>query len=147
MSDPNARRRRWIQWFGRFHAWAYEKTDGRWGATLQGLPMLLLYSVGYKSGQPRTTPLLTLREGDDWLIVASFYGAPGHPAWYRNLQAKPDCEVRVGRERFPARARTANPEERARLWTKLVAHYPGYADYQARTDREIPVVVLSRRDA
>ena len=72
------------------------------------------------------------------------HGSPGHPAWYRNLLARPDCEVRVGRERFAASARTATPEERARLWPRLVAHYPGYADYQARTEREIPVVLLSR---
>jgi deazaflavin-dependent oxidoreductase (nitroreductase family) len=107
------------------------------------MPMLLIHSVGHKSGQPRTTPLLYMAEGDDLVIVASFYGSPGDPAWYRNLQAKPECEVRVGRRRFPAHARTADAAERARLWPKLVAAYSGYADYQARTDREIPVVVLT----
>lgn len=143
MSDVHARRRRWIRWFGRFHAWAYEASGGRWGAVLGGKPMLLLHSVGYKSGQPRSTPLLYMAEGDEFVIVASFYGSPGHPAWYRNLQAKPECEVRVGRRHFPGHARTADAAERARLWPKLVAAYAGYADYQARTDREIPVVVLT----
>ncbi len=143
MTDAYASRRRQIRWFGRFHAWGYEASGGRWGAKLGGLPMLLLHTVGHKSGQPRRSPLLYMEEGGELVIVASFYGSPGHPAWYRNLLAKPDCEVRVGKRRFPARARTADAEERARLWPKLVAHYPGYAAYQERTDREIPVVVLA----
>ena len=144
MSDVHERRRGWIRQFGRLHTWAYDRSGGRLGAKLGGHPMLLLHSVGFKSGQPRTTPLLYMADGEDVVIVASFYGSPGHPAWYRNLRAKPDCEVRVGRERYAATARTASPEERARLWPMLVDHYAGFTDYQARTEREIPVVVLSR---
>ena len=142
MKDAYAGTRRWIRWFARFHAWGYEASGGRW-SRLGGHPMLLLYSVGHKSGELRKTPLLYMADGDEFVIVASFYGSPGHPAWYRNLLAKPECEVRVGRRRFQAQARTADAEERARLWPKLLECYADYASYQERTDREIPVVVLS----
>lgn len=141
--DTISLRREAIRWFGRAHQLAYEASDGRWGAKLNGLPMLLLHSVGRKSGEPRTTPLVYLPHGDEFVIVASFYGSPSHPAWYRNLQARPKCELRAGRRRLRAVARTADPEERARLWPLLLELYPGYAEYQRRTEREIPVVVLS----
>jgi deazaflavin-dependent oxidoreductase (nitroreductase family) len=141
--DSLSLRREAIRWFGRFHEWAYEASDGRWGAKLGGLPMLVLRSVGRKSGQTRTTPLVYLPHGDEFVVVASFYGSPSHPAWYRNLQAQPACELRAGRRRLRAVARTAGPEERARLWPRLLELYPGYAEYQRRTEREIPVVVLS----
>ncbi len=141
--DSLAFRRGLIRAFGAFHAWAYEASRGRWGARLQGHPMVLLHGVGRKSGKPRPTPLLYMKSGEDLVIVASFYGSPGHPAWYHNLIANPECEIRVGRRRYRVRARTATSEERAKLWPRLVDFYPDYAVYQARTDREIPVVILS----
>ena len=136
-------RRRLIRAFGSFHGWAYEASGGRWGGLLQGLPMALLHVVGRKSGQPRPTALLCMHDGEDVVVVASFYGSEKHPAWYRNALANPDFDVRVGRRRYRVHARTASPEEREKLWPRLVEFYPGYAVYQSRTPREIPVVILS----
>lgn len=136
-------RRGLIRAFGDFHAWAYEKTGGRWGGRLKGLPMALLYLIGRKSGALRPTPLLYMKDGEDLVIVASFYGSPKHPAWYYNVLANPAFEVRVDRRRYRVRAREATPAEREKLWPRLVEHYPGYAAYQARTEREIPVLILS----
>jgi deazaflavin-dependent oxidoreductase (nitroreductase family) len=136
-------RRSLIRAFGKFHAWAYEASGGRWGGRLMGLPMVLLHLVGRKTGKPRRTPLLCLEDGEDVVIVASFYGSAEHPAWFRNLMAAPECDIRVGRRRYRVRARTATQEEREKLWPRLVAFYPDYAVYQSRTDREIPVVILS----
>jgi deazaflavin-dependent oxidoreductase (nitroreductase family) len=141
--DSFALRRGLIRAFGDFHAWVYEASGGRWGGRLKGLPMAVLYLVGRKSGKPRPTPLLYMRDAENLVIVASFYGSPRHPAWYHNLMASPECDVRVDRQRYRVCARTATPEERAELWPRLVDHYPGYAAYQSRTDREIPVVILS----
>jgi len=136
-------RRSLIRAFGGFHAWAYEVSGGRWGGRLQGLPMVLLHLIGRKSGKLRRTPLLYMKAGEDLVIVASFYGSPGHPAWYHNLMANPECDIRMGRRRYRVRARTAKSEEREKLWPLLVDFYPDYAAYQSRTDREIPVVILS----
>ncbi|MHC4505290.1 MAG: nitroreductase family deazaflavin-dependent oxidoreductase [Planctomycetota bacterium] len=141
--DSLAFRRSLIRAFGSFHAWAYEASAGRWGGQLLGLPMVLLHLVGRKSGKPRWTPLLYLKVGEDLVIVASFYGSPSHPAWYHNLMANPECDIRQGQRRYRVRARTATSEERQKLWPRLVAFYPDYAIYQSRTDREIPVVILS----
>jgi len=108
--------------------------------------MLLLDHVGAKSGTPRTSPLLYIDDGDDVVVVASKGGFPKHPAWYHNLMANPDTIVQVGPEKRAVHARTANPEERERLWPLVVASYHGYADYQARSKgREIPLVVLEPR--
>jgi deazaflavin-dependent oxidoreductase (nitroreductase family) len=136
-------RRSLIRAFGSFHAWAYEASGGRWGGRLLGLPMVLLHLVGRRSGKPRPTPLLCMKSGEDLVIVASFYGSPGHPAWYHNLMEDPECDIREGQRRYRVRARTATPEEREKLWPRLVDFYPDYAVYQSRTDREIPVVILS----
>ncbi len=126
------------------NVWVYRLTGGRVGGRfLRGAPVLLLTSIGCKSGQPRVAPLLYLRHGENLVIVASKGGMSRHPTWYRNVQANPEVEVEVGSERKKMRARTASPEEKATLWPKLVAMYPDYDDYQARTEREIPVVVLS----
>lgn len=128
------------------HTVAYRATRGAIGHRVPGLPpMLLLDHVGAKSGQRRTTPLLYVRDGDDLVIVASKGGFPKHPAWFHNLRANPDTEVQVGSERRRVRARIAEPDERERLWPKAVAAYGGYRDYQRRTDREIPLVILERR--
>lgn len=128
------------------HQFLYEKTDGRIGASIGGRPMLLLRTVGRKTGEPRTSALLYLPDGDDRIVIASKGGAPNHPGWYHNLVAQPDVEIQVGRERIPVRARTAEGDERTRLWAKVDELNKGqYAAYQSRTERTIPVVVLSPR--
>jgi deazaflavin-dependent oxidoreductase (nitroreductase family) len=128
------------------NTWAYRATGGRLGGRfLRGAPVLLLTTTGARTGQRRTAPLLYLRDGDRLVVVASKGGMSKHPLWYRNLLAHPEVEVEVGRERRTMVARTAGPEERAALWPRLVAMYRAYADYQARTPREIPVVVLEPR--
>lgn len=128
------------------HQFLYEKTDGRIGASLGGRPMLLLRTVGRKTGEPRTSALLYVPDGDDRIVIASKGGAPNHPGWYHNLVAQPDVEIQVGRERIPVRARVAEGDERTRLWAKADEVNKGqYAAYQSRTERTIPVVVLSPR--
>jgi deazaflavin-dependent oxidoreductase (nitroreductase family) len=110
-----------------------------------GLPVLLLTTKGRKSGQPRTTALTYLPHGDDLVVIASVLGEPRHPAWWRNLEAQPEAEVQVGRERRRVRARRAEGAERAELWVALTRQAPDYDEYQSRTERRIPVVVLERR--
>ena len=128
------------------HTLLYRATNGLIGHTIPGVgPHLLLDHVGAKSGKRRTSPLLYTKDGDDLVIIASKGGNPKHPAWYHNLRANPDTEVQIGGERRRVHARTAEGEERERLWNKAVAQYGGYAGYQKRTKRQIPVVVLERR--
>ena len=129
------------------HTRLYQLSDGRLGHKLPGVPgkMLLLDHVGAKSGKRRTSPLLYVRDGEDLVIVASKGGFPKHPAWFHNLMANPDTTVQVGSEVLAVHARVAQPEERDALWAKAVAGYHGYEDYKARTDREIPLVVLEPR--
>ncbi len=130
----------------RGHTAVYRASGGRIGHRLPGLPpILLLDHVGARSGRRRTTPLVYVPDGDDVVIVASKGGHPRHPAWFHNLRANPDTTVQIGSETRPVHARVASPNERARLWPKAVEAYPGYRDYQERTDREIPVVVLEPR--
>jgi len=106
------------------------------------VPSLLLTSTGRKSGQKFIFPLFYGKTGDSYFIVASKGGAPDHPGWYKNLLANPDVEVQVGTQKFKARARTTNGAERARLWQEALKFWPPYADYEKKTEREIPVVVL-----
>ena len=107
--------------------------------------MLLLDHVGAKSAVKRTTPLVYIRDGDDVVIVGSKGGHPRHPAWFHNLRANPDTSVQIGSKRQAVRARVADPQERARLWPKVVEVYAGYDTYQQRTAREIPLVILEPR--
>lgn len=120
----------------------YRLTGGRLGGKVRGVPVLLLDHVGRRSGQRRTTPLMYLQDGDDLVIVASKGGAPAHPAWWVNLKADPRTTVQVGSAKRSVKARQAPPEEKSRLWPRLVELYPDYELYQQRTDRDIPVVVL-----
>ncbi len=117
-----------------------------WDSTSVGgpglLPTLLLTTTGRRSSKTRVMPLIYGESGGSYVIVASKGGAPKHPAWYLNLDALPEVGVQVATERFTAKARTASGEERQRLWEQMVDIYPPYADYQKKTDREIPVVVL-----
>jgi deazaflavin-dependent oxidoreductase (nitroreductase family) len=131
--------------FGQEHVQRYQDTDGEVGHDWQGTKTLLLTTTGRRSGEQRTLPLIYAPHGDDYVVVASKGGNPQHPAWYLNLAANPDVEVQVGGDRFPATARTASPEEKRELWPIMTAEWPDYDNYQRKTDREIPVVVLSRR--
>jgi deazaflavin-dependent oxidoreductase (nitroreductase family) len=124
------------------HTAVYRRTGGKLGGRMQGSPVLLLDTVGRKTGQERTTPLLYLPDGPNMVIVASKGGASKHPAWWHNLEANPETVAQVGNRRLKVVAEETEGEDREWLWTRLVAMYPGYADYQRRTDREIPVVRL-----
>ncbi|WP_371650290.1 MULTISPECIES: nitroreductase family deazaflavin-dependent oxidoreductase [unclassified Streptomyces] len=124
----------------------YEESGGTEGTTLRGAPCLLLDYVGRRSGAVRRTVLIYGRDGDDYLIVASKGGSDDHPLWYLNLVDEPDVSIRVGTERFPAHAETLSPQEKARVWPHLVEVFPPYAEYQAKTERDIPVVRLRHTD-
>jgi len=131
---------------GEDHVRRYRETDDAVGHIWrQGAKVLLLTTTGRTSGEPRTTPLIYENAGDDYVIVASKGGAPEHPGWYRNLTKDPEVELQIEADVFPAHARTATGEERARLWQLAARQWPAYDDYQTKTDREIPVVVLERR--
>lgn len=128
----------------RINTWVYRMTGGRVGGRwLYGAPVMLLTVTGRRTGQPRTTPLLYLRDGNHVVTVASKAGSAHHPLWLSNLEANPQCEVEIGREKRRMRARRATKEEKARYWPRLVEMYPDYDQYQARTARDIPVVILS----
>ena len=128
------------------HTALYKATNGLIGHRFPGAPpMLLLEHVGAKSGIKRVLPLVYVRDGDDVVLVASKGGYTKNPAWFHNLKANPETTVQIGSERRAVRARVAAPGERERLWPKAVQTYSGYADYQKRTPREIPLVVLERR--
>jgi deazaflavin-dependent oxidoreductase (nitroreductase family) len=130
------------------HTFLYQRTGGRLGHTLPGVPgkMLLLDHVGAKSGTRRTSPLLYVEDGADLLVVASKGGFPKNPAWYHNLLANPNTTVQIGSVHRPVHARVATPEERPRLWEMAVRAYRGYEDYAAHSKgREIPLVVLEPR--
>ena len=115
---------------------------GKLGGRIVGGPVLLLTTTGRKSGKKRTSPLLYLEDGQDLVLVASNGGAPVHPAWWHNLRAYPEAIVEIGRRKLWVRAEKASPEEKERLWPRLVSMYSGYEAYRHRTDREIPVVIL-----
>jgi deazaflavin-dependent oxidoreductase (nitroreductase family) len=128
----------------RLNVWVYRMSGGRWlGRFPSGAPVCLLMTAGRKSGRRRSVPLLYLRDGNDFIIVASQGGAPQHPGWYFNLQANPKAEVEIGRSRLAVVARTVGEDERAALWPRLVAIYSPYETYQHRTTRRIPVMRLS----
>jgi deazaflavin-dependent oxidoreductase (nitroreductase family) len=135
------------QLFGAQHVRVYRETGGARGYEWRGTTILLLTTQGRKSGEPRTTPLIHRTDGNRWVIVASKGGAPEHPGWYENLLADADASIQVKDELIPVRASTAEGEERTRLWSLMAEVWPAYDDYQTKTDREIPVVVLTRRSA
>lgn len=126
------------------HARRYVESGGKDGHIWEGVTTLLLTTTGRRSGQARTTPLIYGRDGDRYMVVASRGGAPQHPAWYENLAARPEVAVQVMADRFKARARTASAAERPALWKTMAAIWPPYDEYQQRTTREIPVVILER---
>lgn len=136
MRDSQVRR------LSRLHRGLYQLTGGRVGRRLVGNDMLLLTTTGRHSGRRHTVPLLFLREGETMVVIASYGGRDHHPAWYLNLVAEPRVEVQITKHRFMARARTADPGERATWWARVVDAYGDYAVYQTRTDRVIPVVLI-----
>ena len=128
------------------HTVVYRATNGLVGHRFPGAPpMLLLDHVGAKTGTKRTSPLVYVEDGDDLVLVASKGGNPKHPAWYHNLRANPDTTIQVGPKRRAVRARVANAQEHKRLWPKIVKRYSGFGDYQERTKRKIPLVILQPR--
>jgi deazaflavin-dependent oxidoreductase (nitroreductase family) len=131
-------------WVAR-HVRGYVESDGRSGHRWAGVNTLLLTTRGRRSGKLRRTALIYGKDGDRYLVVGSKGGAKKHPSWYLNLVRHPDVEVQVGADKFPARARTATVEEKPRLWKLMTSIWPEYDRYQARSARDIPVVILERR--
>lgn len=131
--------------FGREHVERYLATDGEEGHIWKnGATVGLLTTTGRKSGEQRTTPLIYGEHGGDYLLIASQGGAPSHPAWYLNLRADPDAELQVKGDRFKVHARDATAEEKPEMWKRMTEQWPLYDEYQGKTEREIPVVVLER---
>lgn len=126
---------------------AYESSGGARGNTLRdtGRPVVIVTSMGARSGKIRKTPLMRVEHGGEYALVASKGGAPKHPVWYYNLKANPRVTIQDGPEPFEADVRVVTGDERAEWWERAVAAYPPYAEYQAKTEREIPVFVASRR--
>jgi deazaflavin-dependent oxidoreductase (nitroreductase family) len=130
--------------YGDKHVERYEATGGQEGHDWQGTQTLILTTKGRKSGEPRKAPLIYGEHDGHYLVVASRGGTPEPPAWYLNLQAEPEVQVQVQDETFTARARDATQEEQPELWKIMTGHWPAYDEYQAKTERRIPVVVLER---
>ncbi|MFN8459896.1 MAG: nitroreductase family deazaflavin-dependent oxidoreductase [Anaerolineae bacterium] len=124
----------------------FRANEGQVGGQFANTPLLLLSTIGAKSGQTRTNPLAYTRDGDHLIVMASKGGAPTHPDWYYNIKANPTVTVELGREQFQARAVVAEGVERERLFTQMATAMPGFADYQRQTERQIPVVILERID-
>lgn len=130
-----------LKYFARAHIWVYRGTNGRLGARLLWFPAALLTTVGRKSGKPRTTPTLYLRDGDRVILPASFGGRANNPTWYLNLKTNPVIEVQIRDERRQMSTRDATDAERAHYWPRLIEMYPPYRGYRDATDRKIPLVV------
>ena len=130
--------------FGEEHVRRYRETGGREGYEWNGVKTLILTTRGRHSGLERSKALILGEDGDRYVVVASKGGAPRHPAWYLNLASDPNVQVQVKDDVFAARARTAEGEERERLWKLMAGIWPAYDEYQRKTDRTIPVVVLER---
>jgi deazaflavin-dependent oxidoreductase (nitroreductase family) len=135
-----------IKWMSRVNTLAYKVSGGRVGGTfLQGAPVALLTTIGRKSGEPRVSPLLFLRDGDRVVLVASQGGRTNNPMWYLNLRANPKVTVQIKKEVLQLTARDATEAERAQYWPELVAMYSSFEDYQSWTERVIPIVICDPR--
>ncbi len=139
MTDQNTYNRQLIEEF--------RADRGKSGGPMAGRPLLLLTTTGVKSGQLRTTPMMYIRDSDRLLVIASNAGAPTHPDWYRNLVAHPEVTVEIGNDVFEAIAVVMEGSERQRLWDRVVEQYPFFADHQAKVTRQIPVIMLKRRES
>ena len=124
------------------HVCLYRRSGGQIGKQFLGGDVLMLTVTGRKSGQPRTLPLMYVRDGDNFVIIASNAGLDSHPTWWLNLQANPIAEVQIGSQRWRVKAEQASPEEKARLWLQMAHMYPGFDIYQRNTQRDIPLVKL-----
>jgi deazaflavin-dependent oxidoreductase (nitroreductase family) len=122
----------------------FRENGGKVGGPFEGAPMLLLTSTGAKSGQPRTSPMMYLADGGRYLVFASKAGAPTNPDWYHNLVAHPDASIELGTERFGVKATVITGAERDELYARQAALYPGFAEYEAKTTRTIPVIALEK---
>ena len=131
--------------FGDEHVRQYEATGGKIGHDWNGTSCLILHTIGRKSGETRKFPLIYGRDSTDYVIVASKGGAPEHPGWYLNLLAHPDATIQVRDKVIPVTARTGTAADKARVWPTMIAQWPDYDAYQAKTSREIPVVLLRPR--
>jgi deazaflavin-dependent oxidoreductase (nitroreductase family) len=134
-----------VELFWRLHPRIYRWSGGRIGGRVLGLPVLLLTTTGRRTSKPRTIALTYLPKGESCVVIASYVGEPRHPAWYLNLQKSPQAEIRIGSRCIPVLAREATGEERSQLWDEAVSKLGDYAEYQKRTERRIPVVVLDPR--
>jgi len=123
----------------------FRANEGRVGGSFEGAPLLLLHSTGARSGKERVTPMMYLAVDDGFAVFASKAGADTNPDWYHNLRAHPEARIEVGTETLDVTARVLDPEEREPVWEEQKRRYPGFAEYEAKTDRVIPVVVLGRR--
>ncbi len=132
-----------ISLLGAEHVRRYQETEGEVGYLWNGVATLLLTTTGRRSGEPRTTPLIFGRHDDAYLVVASMGGAPNHPQWYLNLQAEPRATIQVQAEHLTVTARDASGDEKPALWKVMTDIWPNYDVYQSRTERLIPVVVLT----
>lgn len=121
----------------------FRENEGKVGGPFEGAPLLLLHHVGARSGQERVSPVMYQAVGQDYAVFASKAGAPTNPDWYHNLVANPKASVEVGTDTVEVTARVAEGEERERIWSKQKADYPGFAEYEEKTTRQIPVVILS----
>jgi deazaflavin-dependent oxidoreductase (nitroreductase family) len=132
--------------FGQEHVRRYLQTDGAEGHDWQGTTVLILTTTGRRSGEARSTPLIYGKRGEDHVVVASKGGAEEHPAWYLNLSEQPEVTVQVRGDRFKASARAATADEKPDLWRMMTERWPAYEEYQRKTARDIPVVVLEREE-
>jgi F420H(2)-dependent quinone reductase len=128
------------------HSGIYRATGGKLLGRMGRSPILLLNTIGRKSGKKRATPLLYVVDGEDFVIIASKGGAPSHPAWYLNLKANPDATVEAGDRNVRVRAEEVDGEGKERLWKRMAEMYPTYDDYQKKTKREIPLLILHPRE-
>jgi deazaflavin-dependent oxidoreductase (nitroreductase family) len=120
----------------------FRANSGNVGGQFEGAPLLLLHTIGAKTGQERINPVMYRTDGDNLVVFASKAGADTNPDWYHNLRANPAVTVEVGTDTRPARARVASEDERDRLWAAHKKEWPGFADYETKTSRQIPVVIL-----
>jgi len=134
-----------LQAFNRAIIAEFRANQGRVGGDFAGAPLLLLTTIGAKTGHSRTNPLAYLEDGRRYVIIASYAGAPSHPPWYHNLLAHPDVEVEVGTERFAAQAEIVAEPERSALYQRMASMMPAFAEYARKTSRVIPVIALHRR--
>ena len=140
---PGTLKAKLINLIPRTNVIVYRWSNGRFGGKMRDLPVLILHTVGRKSGKARQSPLLYIQDGEDYVVVGSRGGSDAPPAWWLNLQAMPEATIEIKGTKRPVSARSATAEETATYWPRLTAGYPFYDDYQARTAREIPVIVLS----